>query len=347
MTDQRVYRSADALIAGRQFEEARQLLRGVLAEDPTDGAALLLLARTDAEAGDDASARASAMQAANIPHLRPEASLLLARLASDDTEAVRWTQEAVRLAPDEWRYRSMLAAALANVGRHGDAIAQAEAGVEMAPQDPDTQAWALTALGYALAASPGQRKHGVEVMRRAAALDPTDPAIAHYLAFAQFQAGQRAGAIETALRVLRVTPTERSLPLLSATALFLLVRRALSWLIPVVWIVPIVFIGFLSSVIGLAPASRLGGAVGLALVGVIVTLDLSPLREASIRRSVWRVARRRPVMWVVLTLIGISVICYLAALVLGWFGGVAWPAFVVTLAYIIHSYSALALRPKP
>lgn len=353
MTDGRVYERAGALITGRQYDEARRLLRGVLAEDSTDAAALLLLARAESEAGDAAAARAHALQAANIPEMRAEATIMLAQLASadpqtPDSEAVGWAAEAVRLAPDEWRYRSMLAACLSDVGQHADAIAQAETGVRLAPQGPDTQAWALTVLGRTLAASPAHRRHGVEVMRQASALEPTDPTIAQNLAIAQFQAGNRADAIVTAMRVLRVTPTERSLPLLSATALFLLVRRALGWLMIVGWTVPILFIGALGSLFGPGPASRIGGAVGLALIALVMLLDLAPLRDASIRRAVWRVARRRPVVWIVLILVAFCVLCYVAALVLGWFVGLALPALVITFARIVHGYSALALRaPNP
>lgn len=349
MTDERVYGRADALIEGRQYDQARELLRGVLAEDPADGAALLLLARTDSEAGDVAAARAHAQQAANIPQWRPEAAMLLARLVSadpqsPDAESVSWAAEAVRLAPDEWRYRSMLAACLSDAGHHDDAIAQAQIAVQMAPQDPDTRAWALTALGRTLAASPAHRRQGAEVMREASALEPTDPAIAQSLAIAQFSAGKRADAIATALRVLRVTPTERSLPLLSATALFLLVRRALGWLLIVAWTVPMVFIGALGTLLGPVATARIGGAVGLVLVATVAVLDLAPLRDASVRRAVWRVARRRPVVWIVLILVAVSMLCYTAALAFGWFVGVALPALVITSARIIHAYSAFGLR---
>ena len=97
--------------------------------------------------------------------LRARAELALGRTADAERDA----QDAVRLDPEEIRYRELLAQVLASAGAHHDAATEYG---RLARNDPRQREWALAEAGERLSAAEGDE--AVEAARRAVRLDRGD-----------------------------------------------------------------------------------------------------------------------------------------------------------------------------
>ncbi|MFT4228887.1 MAG: hypothetical protein QM602_01195 [Microbacterium sp.] len=338
-------------------EQARELLRSVAALNPTDGATQLLLAQAEVMLGDRAAAEGHARAATGDADTRAAAFHALATLIALDEhragEAVEAAASAVRLEPDDWSHRAVLATCLADARQIADALAQAEAAVQLAPPDPAERSGALVALARVCLTDPAHRSRGYRVMREAAALDPTDPALQQQVMIAQFQTGRRAEAIGTALTSLRMTPRAAVPPLIARLSAYLLARRVVGWLLIVSFAVPLVFLGIIGgsgdpSLLETGPAlvARLGGAVGLLGFAAVFALTLRPLRDPSTARAVWRFARRSALLWFDAILVGLAVLNYLLALVLGelYPPGVPLPFLLLLVTRVVHGWGGIAFR---
>lgn len=152
-----------------------------------------VLERTDemlaARPGDDAA-----------HELRSRALLALDRL----DEAEREASDALRLDPDEVRYRELLAEVLAARGAHRDAAAEF---ASLARDDPRQAGWTVAEARERLGAA--QPEMGVDAARRAVRLDAGDFAAQLALAQALVRTGETAGALDAALRAVHLRPEDR------------------------------------------------------------------------------------------------------------------------------------------
>lgn len=147
-----------------------------------------VLAATDAmltaRPGDDAA-----------HELRARALLAMGRV----DEAERHAADAVRLDPEEVRYRELLAQVLAAGGAHRDA---AEEFGRLARNDPRQAAWTLAEAEERLgAAQPGM---GVDAAQRAVRLDPRNGDAQLTLSQALARTGDGQGALRSAGAALRL-----------------------------------------------------------------------------------------------------------------------------------------------
>ncbi|MFT4137120.1 tetratricopeptide repeat protein [Microbacterium sp.] len=344
----------------RQYAKARELLQGALAQNPTDGDALILLAQTEASVGNLAEAERYARMATGDAGTatRAAAFAALSRVIGLDgtraAEARDAATAAVQLEPEEWSHRAKLAAALTDLRDFPAAEAQAMAAIQLAPADPGERAQALVALSRVYLADPAQRQRGYRVMRDAAALDPTDPSLQQQVLTAQFTAGHRAEAIATALSSLRVMPTAVVPPLLARLSVYLLLRRVLGWLLLVAFVVPLLFFGIIGNLGGDSAALeqnpavivRAGAFVGLIGFALVLTGVLRPLADRSVSRAVWRFARRSALAWFDGILIALAVLSYLTGLAvpLLFVPAVPLPFLLMLVAWIVHGWGGLAFR---
>lgn len=348
---------AEVLLDAGQRSRAEELLLAALRLNPADGRAHLLMARAVASTGDLAGAERHARAATADPHTRAEAHRVLAQLiAFDDTrirEGVDAAARAVELEPDQWRHRAQLAIALADARDLPGAVAQADAAVRLAPDEPTQRARALVSLARVYLSAPHTRDRGHDLMRQAAALDPTDIALQQHIVIAQFATGRRAEAVATAVGVLRQTPTAAVPPVIARFSIYFLVRRLLGWLLLVSFLTPLISLGIVGSagepsLLGRAPdlVSRLGALGGLAGFALVAFLVLRPLREPAVARAVWRFARRSALFWTSAVLVGLAVASYLLALVMGaaFIAGIPLPLAVLILARLVHGFGAATLK---
>jgi tetratricopeptide (TPR) repeat protein len=121
--------------------------------------------------------------------LRARALLALDRVE----EAERHVSDAVRLDPDEIRYRELLAQALAARGAHRDAAVEYG---RLARNDPRQRDWVLAEAGERLSAADADE--AVDAARRAVRLDAADPAAQLALARALTRVGEASGALAAA-----------------------------------------------------------------------------------------------------------------------------------------------------
>lgn len=169
MTAITLHEVADALDQGDN-DRVLRLTDGILAERP----------------GDDAA-----------HELRARALLALGRL----DEAERHAADAVRLDPDEIRYRELLANVLSRRGAHRDAAAEFGRLARNDPRQPDwTVAEARERIGAA------QASMGVEAARRAVRLDPSSGRAQLTLAQALARTGDARGALRAAARSVELLP---------------------------------------------------------------------------------------------------------------------------------------------
>ena len=129
--------------------------------------------------------------------IRARSLLALSRL----DEAEHEVNDAVRLDPDEIRYRELLAEILAARGAHRDAAAEF---ARLARNDPRSAAWTLAEARERLGAA--QPEMGVEAARRAVRLNPTDAAAQLALAQGLARVGDASGAIQAATRATALLP---------------------------------------------------------------------------------------------------------------------------------------------
>lgn len=173
-----------ALAAGDQ-ERVLRLSEAVLAERP----------------GDDAA-----------HELRARALLALGRL--DEAEA--HAADAVRLDPDEIRYRELLADVLSRRGAHRDAAAEYG---RLARGDPRQPAWTVAEARERLGAA--QPHMSVEAAQRAVKLDARNPQAQLALSRALARIGDARGALQAATVAAELLPGEPAAREALADALWL------------------------------------------------------------------------------------------------------------------------------
>jgi predicted Zn-dependent protease len=175
---------ADALEQGHN-DRVLHLTDGILAERP----------------GDDAA-----------HELRARALLALGRLE----EAERHAADAVRLDPDEIRYRELLANVLSRRGAHRDAAAEFG---RLARNDPRQSDWTVAEARERIGAA--QASMGVEAARRAVRLDPSNGRAQLTLAQALARAGDARRALQAAARSVELLPGDAEAREALADALWL------------------------------------------------------------------------------------------------------------------------------
>ena len=145
---------AAALLELRRPAEARQILEQLIASDPSDAAAMVLLARCRVQLGDDDGAiewsrRAGAAAPDDLALLLDCSSV--ARTAGNASDAYAWAIRALSMAPTSVRALNLVSLAEVGLGMDGPAIGHAAAALEQAPDDLDLR------VGYALALSASGR----------------------------------------------------------------------------------------------------------------------------------------------------------------------------------------------
>lgn len=129
--------------------------------------------------------------------LRARALLRLGRL----DEAERHANDAVRIDPDEVRYRELLAEVLASRGAHRDAAGEFG---QLARGDPRSPEWVLAEARERLNAA--QPEMGVAAARRAVRLDPQSGVAQLALAQGLARTGDAAGSLAAASRAAALLP---------------------------------------------------------------------------------------------------------------------------------------------
>jgi Flp pilus assembly protein TadD len=149
--------------------------------------------------------------------LRARALLVLGRLE----EAERHAADAVRLDPDEIRYRELLANVLSRRGAHRDAAAEFG---RLARNDPRQPEWTVAEARERIGAA--QASMGVEAARRAVRLDPRNGRAQLTLAQALARSGDARGALQAAAHAVELLPGEPEAREALADALWLADRDA-------------------------------------------------------------------------------------------------------------------------
>jgi len=117
------------------------------------------------------------------------------------SEAERHAQDAVRLDPEEIRYRELLASILSREGAHRDAAAEFG---RLARNDPHETTWTVAEARERIEASqPGM---GVDAARRAVKLEPRNGRAQLALAQALVRTGDARGAFQAATRATELLP---------------------------------------------------------------------------------------------------------------------------------------------
>ncbi|HEX9738638.1 MAG TPA: tetratricopeptide repeat protein [Candidatus Limnocylindria bacterium] len=129
--------------------------------------------------------------------LRARALQAMGRLDEAEADA----KAAVRLDPDEIRYRELLAHVLSAAGAHREA---AEEYARLARLDPRQPEWIRAEAAERLASADAEA--AVEAARRALRLDPNDVAAQLALAHGLLRAGQAHPALEAAHRAVALAP---------------------------------------------------------------------------------------------------------------------------------------------
>jgi tetratricopeptide (TPR) repeat protein len=149
--------------------------------------------------------------------LRARALLALGRM----DEAERHANDAVRIDPDEIRYRELLAEVLAGRGAHRDAAGEFG---HLARRDPRSQDWLVAEARERLNAA--QPEMGVDAARRALRLDPQNGSAQLALARGLARTGDAAGALAAASRAAALMPGDRDVREALADARWLAGDRA-------------------------------------------------------------------------------------------------------------------------
>lgn len=145
--------------------------------------------RLAARPGDDAAHEA-----------RARALLTLGRLEEAEADAM----DAVRLDPDEVRYRELLAEIQSRRGEHADAAAEY---ARLARRDPRQVAWTVAEAAERIEGSDAAK--GVDAARRAVRLDPRSFDAQLALARGLIRTGD-AGALPAARRATDLRPADRA-----------------------------------------------------------------------------------------------------------------------------------------
>lgn len=131
--------------------------------------------------------------------LRARALLALGRVE----EAEQHASDAVRLDPEEIRYRELLAEVLAAGGAHRDAAAEFG---RLARNDPAQGEWQVAEAHERIEAA--QPDMGVDAARRAVRLDPSDGRAQLELARALVRTGDARGAVQAASTAAQLRPDD-------------------------------------------------------------------------------------------------------------------------------------------
>lgn len=168
-----------------------------------------VLRRTDAilaeRPGDDAAHEA-----------RARALLALGRLEEAETDAT----DAVRLDPEEVRYRELLAEIQSQRGEHADAAAEY---ARLARRDPGQVAWTVAEAAERIEAADAEK--GVEAARRAVRLDPGNFDAQLALARGLIHLGDAGAALPAAVRASGLRPGDIAAREALADALWLAGRE--------------------------------------------------------------------------------------------------------------------------
>jgi tetratricopeptide (TPR) repeat protein len=168
-----------------------------------------VLRRTDAilaeRPGDDAAHEA-----------RSRALLALGRLEDAEADAM----DAVRLDPDEVRYRELLAEIQSQRGEHADAAAEY---ARLARRDPRQVAWTVAEAAERIEAAEAGK--GVEAARRAVRLDPGNFDAQLALARGLIHLGDAPAALPAAIRASDLRPGDAAAREAMADALWLAARE--------------------------------------------------------------------------------------------------------------------------
>jgi tetratricopeptide (TPR) repeat protein len=132
--------------------------------------------------------------------LRARALLALGRVDEAESHAA----DAVRLDPEEIRYRELMAEVLAAEGAHRDAAAEYG---RLARNDPSQAAWTVAEAQERLGAS--QPGHSVEAARRAVRLDPRNAEAQLALARGLLLTGEARNALQAASVAAELLPGDR------------------------------------------------------------------------------------------------------------------------------------------
>lgn len=143
---------------------------------------------------------------------RARALLALGRL----DEAEQHAQDAVRLDPEEIRYRELLAQVLSTEGAHRDAAAEFG---RLARNDPRQTSWTVAEARERIDAA--QPQMGVEAARRAVKLEPRNGRAQLALAQALSRTGDARGAFQAASHATQLLPGDRGAREALADALWL------------------------------------------------------------------------------------------------------------------------------
>ena len=158
-----------------------------------DGPGQVVLAATErlaARPGDDAAHEARAQALLALDHLE---------------EAEADAMDAVRLDPEEVRYRELLAEIQSRRGEHADAAAEY---ARLAQRDPRQVAWTVAEAAERIDAA--ETAKGVEAARRAVRLEPTNFDAQLSLARGLIHLGDAAGALPAAKRASDLRPADRA-----------------------------------------------------------------------------------------------------------------------------------------
>lgn len=169
-----------------------------------------VIRRTDAilaeRPGDDAAHEA-----------RARALLALGRVEEAEGDAM----DAVRLDPDEVRYRELLAEIQSQRGEHADAAAEY---ARLARRDPRQVAWTVAEAAERIEAAEAGK--GVEAARRAVRLDPGNFDAQLALARGLIHLGDAASALPAATRASDLRPGDAAAREAIADALWLAARES-------------------------------------------------------------------------------------------------------------------------
>ena len=136
-------------------------------------------------------------------------------------EAERDAADAVRIDPDEVRYRELLAEIQSRRGEHADAAAEY---ARLARRDPRQVAWTVAEAAERMDAADAEK--GVEAARRAVRLDPANFDAQLALARGLIRLGDAASALPAAKRASDLRPGDPSGREAVADALWLAGREA-------------------------------------------------------------------------------------------------------------------------
>jgi Flp pilus assembly protein TadD len=182
--------SVQSALERGDHEEVLRLTDAILAERP----------------GDDAA-----------HEMRARALLALGRA----DEAQRHAADAVRLDPEEIRYRELMAEVLSAGGAHRDAAVEYG---RLARNDPRQRAWILAEAGERLDADQAAR--AADAARRAVRLDPADAEAQLALAHALLRSGDTPEALRAATAAAELQPGDPATREALADALWLSGRDA-------------------------------------------------------------------------------------------------------------------------